>query len=401
MSAKTLAKTPQLIILLLLVSFASVGAVLFTPALPTITAFFQVSIDEVQLTITSYLLGYAFGQLPYGPLANRFGRKKTLYIGLSLAIFGSLLCVVSAWVISFKLLVFARFLQAFGGCVGLKVSFTMVADVYSQKVATKIIARILMAFAVMPGVATMIGGGLTQFISWQSCFYFLAIFGGFILWLSTRLPETAKSLDPNALNISEIYHGYMTAFKNQRLIISGLIMGCGTAIVYVFASKAPFIGINLIGMTPSAFGAFNLLPLVGMLLGSLLAAKLSEKFSLLKLLFAGILSSLFATLTMLIPFASGLLNPISLFFPMFLIYFTEALVFANISSFGLANAKNKSNGSAVLNFVNLSATVIATLLAEFIYPESAVFMPINFIVFFCIMLLLWFRLKKLEESNAA
>lgn len=69
---------PQFMILLFLVSFASVGAVLFTPALPSITSFFQVSVGQAQLTITSYLIGYALGQLPYGPLANRFGRKKTL-----------------------------------------------------------------------------------------------------------------------------------------------------------------------------------------------------------------------------------------------------------------------------------------------------------------------------------
>jgi MFS family permease len=73
---------PQFLTLLLLVSFGSVGAVLFTPALPAIQQFFQVTVGQAQLTMTSYLLGYALGQLPYGPLANGIGRKKTLYIGI-------------------------------------------------------------------------------------------------------------------------------------------------------------------------------------------------------------------------------------------------------------------------------------------------------------------------------
>ena len=83
---------PQFLILLLIASFASVGAVLFTPALPSIRDFFHVSVGESQLTITSYLVGYALGQLPYGPLANRYGRKPALYMGISLSIVGSLLC---------------------------------------------------------------------------------------------------------------------------------------------------------------------------------------------------------------------------------------------------------------------------------------------------------------------
>ncbi|HSX04215.1 MAG TPA: multidrug effflux MFS transporter [Rhabdochlamydiaceae bacterium] len=385
---------PSFFILLFLVSFASVGAVLFTPALPSIASFFQVSAGKVQLTMTSFLLGYAFGQLPYGPLANRFGRKVTLYIGISLAILGSLLCAFSSPLDSFELLVFARFLQALGASVGLKVSFTMIADVYSQTEATKMLSGMMIAFAVMPGIAIAIGGWLTQLFNWESCFYFLVLFGIFILWISTKLPETAKSLDHHALNISSITAGYAEAFKNKLLVISGLIMGCCTATIYVFASKAPFIGISLIGLSPDVFGNYNLIPPVGMLLGALVSAKIVGKFSLLRILFAAAATSLIVAFTMLIPFLVGKINPTVLFFPMLLIYFAQALILANASSYGLANAKNKSNGSAVMNFVNLSTSVAAVLLLEFIYPESAILMPLSFMIFSFIALLLWFKLKK-------
>jgi MFS family permease len=387
---------PQFTLLLLLVSFASVGAVLFTPALPSITTFFGLTVGKAQFTITAYLIGYAVGQLPYGPLANRYGRKTTLYIGISLAIIGSVLCALSAPLMSFGLLIFARFLQALGACVGLKISFTMIADVYEQTEATKMIARILVAFAIMPGIAVAVGGWITHLFNWQSCFYFLALFGVLVLWLSTKLPETAASLDRHALKVSSIVHGYALKFKNKRLVASGLMMGCGTAVIYVFAAKAPFIGINLIGMTPDAFGNYNLIPLVGMLLGSIISTKIAGRFSLLRLLLTGIVTALVMTLTMVIPFSMGKFNALTLFCPMFLIYIAESLVFANISSFGLANAKNKSNGSAVLNFINLGTTVVAVLILEFIYPESAILLPLSFVFFFCAMLLLWMRLRKLE-----
>lgn len=389
---------PQFTLLLLLVSFASVGAVLFTPALPSITTFFGISVAEAQFTITAYLIGYAIGQLPYGPLANRYGRKITLYIGISLAILGSLLCALAAPLMSFSLLIFARVLQALGACVGLKISFTMIADVYEQTEATKMISRILIAFAIMPGLAVALGGWITHLLNWQSCFYFLGLFGIVVLWLSTKLPETAASLDQHALKVSSILHGYAVKFKNKRLVTSALMMGCGTSVVYVFAAKAPFIGIDLIGMTTDAFGNYNLIPLLGMLFGALLSAKIAGRFSLLYLLLTGIVTALAMTLTMLIPFSMGKFNALSLFFPMFLIYIAQSLVFANISSFGLASAKNKSNGSAVLNFINLSTTVVALILLEFIYPESAIVLPLSFVFFFCMMLFLWWRLRKLSVS---
>ncbi len=394
----TRSKQPQFLILLLLVSFGSVGAVLFTPALPMITKFFHVTVGQAQMTITAYVIGYALGQLPYGPIANRFGRKKTLYIGISLAIAGSLLCALSAPLDSFVLLIAARFLQALGGCVGIKISFTMIGDVYKQTEATKKISQVMIAFAIMPGVAIAIGGWITQYINWESCFYLLALFGAFILWLSTRLPETAKSLNPNALNLTSILRGYSAKFMNQRLVISALMLGCGTAVVYVFAAKAPFIGISLIGLTPDVFGTYNLIPLVGMVLGSLASAKLAGRFSVSTLLISGIGACLLATFTMLIPFSLGIFTPWTLFFPMALIYLMEGVVYANASSFGMASAKNKSNGSAVLNFINLSTTAAAVLAAEFIYPESPLLLPLFFVVFFLLMILLWFRLRKLQRS---
>ena len=390
---------PQFIILLLLVSFASVGAVLFTPALPSIRSFFDLSVGETQLTITSYLLGYALGQLPYGPLANRYGRKTTLYIGISLSIVGSLLCALSSPFESFGLLVSARFLQALGACVGLKISFTMIGDVYNQVDATKKISRIMMAFAIMPGMAVAIGGWMTALFNWESCFYFLAMFGVFILWLARRLPETAKSLDLHALQFFSLVRGYKETFKNKRLVTSGFMMGLGSAVIYMFATKAPFIGIDLIGLTPDVFGNYNLIPLIGMLLGALLAAKLAGRFSLLTLLLMGIVGSFVFSCIMLVPFVAGAVSVWSLFLPIVFIYLAESLVFANISAFGLSHAANKSNGSAILNFINLSTTVVAVLLLEFIYPESALLMPLSFIVFFAIIFVLWLRLKKLDAST--
>jgi MFS family permease len=390
---------PQFLILLLLVSFGSVGAVLFTPALPAIQAFFHITVGQAQLTMTSYLLGYALGQLPYGPLANGIGRKKTLYIGISLSILGSLLCAFSAVVGSFTTLIFARFLQALGATVGLKISYTMVADTYEQADATRMISRFSLAFAIVPGIGIAIGGFLTQMFHWESCFYFLALFGIFMLYLSSRLPETAKVIDRSYLRAASIIDGYLLKFKNRQLILCSFIMGCGGAVIYIFASKAPFIGINLIGLNPEKFGTYNLIPPIGMIFGSFIASALIGRLPVIKIILSALTATFLATFTMLIPFAMSGPTALSLFLPMVLIFTVQATAFVNVASYGLSTAKNKSNASAVFNFINISTIVISVLLAEFIFPESALALPLFFMFFMIVALLLGLRLKKLAAAN--
>ncbi len=387
---------PQFLILLLLVSFGSVGAVLFTPALPAIQQFFQVSVGQAQMTMTSYLVGYALGQLPYGPLANAYGRKKTLYFGLWLSIVGSLLCALSASFGSFGTLIFARFLQALGATVGLKISYTMVADTHEQADATRMISRFVLAFAIGPGIGIAIGGLLTQWLNWQSCFYFLALFGIVMLYVSKKLPETAKSIDRAHLKILAVVEGYKSTLSNPILVICSFMMGCGGALIYIFGSKAPFIGINLVGLSPSKFGIYNLIPPIGLIIGSFLASAMIGRFAVMKIIKWTILGSIFALMTMLFPFVISGPTALSLFLPMALIYVSQGLGYANISSYGLSTAKNKSNASAVFNFLNIGTIVVSVFLSECIYPESALAMPLFFLFFLLLMLILWTRLKKLS-----
>ena len=129
--------------LLLLISFASVNAVLFTPALPNIAHFFRIGEDTAQQTITWFLVGYAIGQLLYGPIANRFGRKPALYAGISLQIVSSLLCVLAGVIHEYWLLVIARFMLALGSGVGLKMTFTLVNECYEPKIASQKISYLV------------------------------------------------------------------------------------------------------------------------------------------------------------------------------------------------------------------------------------------------------------------
>lgn len=365
--------------LLLLISFASVNAVLFTPALPNIAHFFDIGEDAAQQTITWFLVGYAFGQLLYGPIANRFGRKPALYAGIILQIASSLLCVLAGTLHKFDLLVIARFMLALGSGVGLKMTFTLVNECYAPKIASQKISYLMLAFAITPGLGVALGGLLNTYYGWTSCFYAGAIYGLVLLFFVSRLPETQKTLNLNALKVKHLTHGYLSQFKNAQLITGGLLMGVSTCFVYIFAAIAPFIAMNIFGLTSSEYGLANILPPIGLILGSIVGAKLSKKYALESIIYAGILIAGLGTIGMFAALFMHYSVVFSLFLPMIIIYFGLCFIMANASTIAMSHVSDKAHGSAVMNFINMGLATLVVLSLS-LFPINPSLLPAIYII---------------------
>lgn len=351
--------------LTLLISFASVNAVLFTPALPDIATFFSISDGAVQQTITWFLVGYTFGQLIYSPLANRFGRKPALYIGIGVQIASSLLCVFAGASHQFWLLVLGRLFLALGAGVGLKMTFTLINECFEPAVASQKTAYLMMAFAITPGLGVAIGGFLNAQFGWSSCFYAGAIYGVLLLWLVSRLPETQINLDMGAFQVKKLMNGYVTQFKNLQLVMGGLLMGAGSSVIYIFAAMAPFIAINMFGMSSEEYGLANLMPPIGLIAGSLCSAHFAKKYELARLIFTGILIAFAGVILMMVMMFMNVSPIFSLFTPTIVIYFGLCFIFSNASSLAMSHASDKAHGSAVMSFVNMGlATMMVLLLSD-------------------------------------
>ncbi len=376
--------------LLLLISFASVNAVLFTPALPNIAHFFGIGVDTAQHTISWFLVGYSLGQLVYGPIANRFGRKPALYAGISLQIVSSLLCASAGLIHHYWLLLIARFLLALGSGVGLKMTFTLVNECYEPKIASQKTSYLILAFAITPALGVALGGVLNTYYGWISCFYASAIYGLALLFLVMRLPETQKNLDLQALKIKNLLHDYNSQFKNPQLLTGGLLMGGSTCFVYVFAAAAPFIAITIFGLTSSQYGLANLLPPSGLILGSLVGARLSKKYSLTSLLRAGILLATLGTILMFTAMYLQLPTVFSLFLPMTLIYFGLCFILANASTLAMSHVHDKAHGSAVMNFINMGLATLVVLCIG-LFPMKPLLLPTVYIIL-CISMMGVFKL---------
>jgi MFS family permease len=325
-------------------------------------------------------------------LANRFGRKPALRAGIYLQIISSFICILAGILHKYPLLIAGRFLLALGSAAGLKITFTLVNECFDQKTASQKLPHLMLAFAITPGLSVAIGGILNAHYGWMSCFYAGAFYGLALLPLTVRLPETQKILDRAAFKVDHLITGYSAQFKNSRLLTGALLMGGGTCFVYIFAALAPFIAINLLGMSSAQYGSANILPAVGLALGSLFSAQLAKKYPLDLIIQAGFLLAGCGALLMLLTMMLHVYVVFFIFLSAMLVYFGSALIFANASIIAMQGVSDKAHGSAVMSFVSVGCATAAVLSLSFFAPHILL-LPIAYLII-CGMMLAAQRLIK-------
>ncbi len=348
-------KKPHTFILILLISFGATAASIFSPAIPVVVNEFNVSVSIAQLLITIYMFGYAIGQFIYGPLANRFGRKPALYSGIIIALIGSLLCVTAGILNHYVLLLWGRLITALGAGCGLNLVFTIINDYFYEFHARKITAHVLLAFAIIPGIAVALGGVLVSSFGWESCFYFLSGYSILLLYLCRRLPETSTIYDKTATNVLVMISRYKKVFKSKPLICCSFMFGTATIFIYTFIASAPLIAIDVLHVSPSSYGFLNLIPASGYVLGNVFAARIASSMTTWKAMNIGFIIICigvigFFTLLVLI----GLVNIYTLFFPVFVVYLGIPLIYSNGSVLALRSVSDKASAASVMSFINIS-----------------------------------------------
>jgi len=375
MTNQTNAKKPNLICLILLISFPSFTTVFISPALPVIGSYLAISASLTQQLITVFVIGYAFGQLLYSPFANRFGRKPTIYLGVGIFIVSSIICIFAVYCRDIDVMIWCRFFMALGAAVGMIISFTMISDVYSPQDARRAISYTVLAYAFMPAIGIAIGGFITTHLSWVVCFYFNVIYGLFILFISFLLPETLQQKNHHALKLKPLLQSYRAAFTNQQLLAFSFIYGLMASFIYIVASGAPFIGIDTIGLTPADYGALLLIPYSGQFLGALVAGRFSAKFTPYQAMFIGYSSTVFGCLLMFVTFLCGWVNPFSLFAPIFFIMMGLPMTYSTVTVMALKKFPDKATGSAIMSFITMLTALVFSFILTLLPAKKPLMMP--------------------------
>jgi DHA1 family bicyclomycin/chloramphenicol resistance-like MFS transporter len=236
------------------------------PALPAITAALQTTPARAQLTIGLYLLGYAAGQLFYGPLSDRFGRRSILLIGLAVYTLSGFLC---AFAPTIEIMVAVRLLQGFGGAVGVVVTRAAARDYFHGSELAQTLSSITAVQAFGPLVAPVIGGVLATHFDWWMIFLVQGSFAGAMLVAAwTGFGESLKQGDLHAIRPARLLANYWTFFSNPRCIGFALVSSCVFTGLFIVLSASPFVLIEVYGLSSQTYGFFFGCSVLGYMVGS-------------------------------------------------------------------------------------------------------------------------------------
>lgn len=356
----------------LLIAMSAIGPLalnIFVPSMPGLATAFQASYGTVQLTLTLYLVGVAAGQLLYGPLSDRFGRRPLLLGGIAVFLGASVLCALAA---SIGWLILGRVLQAVGGCSGLVLSRAIVRDVYGRERSASVIAYVTMAMAVAPMVAPAIGGYLDVWMGWRASFLLLAGLGaGLLAWSLLRLHETNG--DPRPLpGAFGMLSGFGSLLARPAFLGYSLNTAFTSAVFFGFLAGAPYVMTELLREPPSSYGAFFVLVSGGYILGNFLAGRLSVRVGTDRMVLLGSLLSAAGVALMAGWLLGAGLSPIALFLPMALVGVGNGVSMPNAIAQAISvDPRAAGTASGLLGCLQMGVGAVATAVIGALKGASA------------------------------
>jgi len=330
-----------IVILAMLTSISPLAIDVYLPSFTQISKYFYTSIDQIEVTLSIYLIGFALGQLVGGPLSDRYGRKIFIFLGLSIYILFSFMISIAS---SVEQLWVFRFFQAIGGGFAVVNTSAIVRDLFHGKEGAKVFSMISMVMMIAPMIAPVIGASILHFLSWQYIFIFLSIYTMMLLYFITKLPETSpKDKTKN------MFTNYIIILKNKNAILLMLAGGFGISALFIFITKSSFIYMEYYKLDSIYFSLLFGLNAVGLIIATKLNIILLEKHSSIKLFLYAIIFQ------MLIAGSLFLLSPLNIL-PIMIIGFvlyvsTLGLIFANVLSLLLEHFKTISATATALNGV--------------------------------------------------
>ncbi|HEX3862506.1 MAG TPA: multidrug effflux MFS transporter [Stellaceae bacterium] len=338
------------------------------PALPLLTKVFGDSPARVQLVLTLYLGGIAVGQLFYGPISDRFGRRPVLIAGLTLFLAGTLLCGF-AW--SLTILIVGRVLEALGACAGIVLGRAIIRDVYEREAAARGIALVMMAMTLAPAMAPSFGAYLAVWVDWRAIFGLLGLLGAIVLALTIAgLRET--NLNPTRLDLSGMAGSYLTLLRTPVFVGFALCSACASASWFTFCASAPHVLVETLGEPASTYGLMILLPMGAYMIGNAAAARFAVRLGTRRLLIAGRLLSFAAAVAMASWYVAVGLDIWALFLPIALSSIGDGMSQPSALAAGLSvHPRLAGTASGLIGFLQMTVAAMGTFVVALLPYEIA------------------------------
>lgn len=343
-------------------AFAPLSIDMYLPAFPTMQRALNTSAGQIQLTLSSFFIAFAAGQILYGPLADRFGRKPPVYAGLSLFVLASIGC---ALVQNVEQLVALRFLQALGAGGGVVVARAMVRDLFPPSEAVMVFSRLMLVIGVAPMLAPLLGGYLLIWFNWQSIFLFLALCGLLcLLAVRLRLPESLDQRTVRPLSLRGILAGYARLMGDRRFIGPALVGGLSICGMFVYITASPFVFIDVLGLSPEAYGWVFGLNALGFILAAQANARIGRRLGPHRTLSFSMPALVLTALLLILGGVFGLGGAYGVFLPIFAYVACLGFVMPNTAALAMAPfGRIAGSASALLGTLQFALAAAASAFA--------------------------------------
>ncbi|HEV2098859.1 MAG TPA: multidrug effflux MFS transporter [Stellaceae bacterium] len=358
----------SLALLSAITALAFCGLHMIVPALPLFVAVFSGTPAHVQLVVSLYLAGIAAGQLVYGPISDRFGRRPVLLAGLAVFLVGTALCG-AAW--SLPALIAGRVLQALGACAGVVLSRAMIRDVYEREAAARGLALVMMAMTLAPAISPALGAYLAEWLGWRSVFMVLGGLGAVVLVASViRLGETNRQRA--RLDLAGMARANLTLLRSPAFVGFAVCGACTSASWFTFIASAPHILAEALHQPPSTYGLMILLPMATYMLGNAAAARFASRFGTSQLLLAGRVIAFVAAFTMALWAGSAPLSVWVLFVPIGLAEIGDGMSGPAVMAAALSlNPRRAGTASGLMGFLQMAAAALGSFVVALLPYENA------------------------------
>ncbi len=353
---------------------------MYLPGFPAIARDLDTSIAKVGYSLTSYFIGISSGQLLYGPLIDRFGRKKPLIFGLVLYVIAALLCAVAP---SVEWLIGLRALLALGGCAGMVAGRAIVRDLFPPSEIAKVISTLMLIMGVAPLIAPSIGGLMVSLLGWQAIFVCLAVICAsmliavYFILPESRGPDKSVNLAPKS-----VLKGYWVVVKQPAFIIYGLAGGFTLGSLFAYIGGSPFIYMEKFHFTQTQYGLLLSVNSFGYIAGSQLNRIFLRRTSSLRI--AETTSLVVAVLGFVMVIAATLpgVSPYLMLVLLFFFLFGSGLLSPNTMALALAPfATHAGSASALIGFTQMLFGALASGLVSLLHDQTA--LPMTGVMALC------------------
>jgi MFS transporter, DHA1 family, multidrug resistance protein len=317
-----------------LTAFGPLSIDMYLPALPALADGFATSPSRIQLTLSAFFVGFGAGQLVYGPLSDRWGRRPPLLCGIALYVGASLACALSTRVAA---LIALRLVQGLGACAGPLIARAVVRDVYERDRAARMLSLMMLVMGVAPLVAPTLGGQLLLAFGWRSIFGTLAGFGALcFLGAALGLRETLDPTRRQEAGLGAMLARYGVLLQDRTYVGYTLSSGAAYAGMFAYFAGSPFVFIRLYRVPAERYGFLFALNVIGLMVCAAVNSRLVLRLGADRLLQRGVLAVALAGAALVAAALTGWGGLVGLLLPLLAFMASLSFIGANAMAGALA-----------------------------------------------------------------